>query len=138
MIYSPWVGRWQVRCSLLNLGQSEILLCEREGDFAVIERFRRESPYAAANGDAEILLQGRDAGQLIQDFSSSAQHTFEFMASNLVAKAQKVAFEQYPQNEPGRVVRAISHRCLDAIGLKQDSTLTLTVEQPRQGRGMRI
>jgi hypothetical protein len=36
------VGRWQVRSTLLNLGQSEILLCEQENGFAVIELEQRE------------------------------------------------------------------------------------------------
>ena len=55
-IHIPQISRWQVRSTLLNLGQSETLLCERENGFAVIERFRGDSLYAKANGNAEILL----------------------------------------------------------------------------------
>jgi len=56
---TPEIGRWLVRSSLLNLGQSEILLCQRaDYDFAIIERFRDDSVYARANGSAEILMQG--------------------------------------------------------------------------------
>src|SRR5204863_6952418 len=47
---TPEIGRWLVRSSLLNLGQSEILLCQRaDYDFAIIERFRDDSVSARAN-----------------------------------------------------------------------------------------
>src|SRR5437899_12896960 len=57
-IQTPQIGQWQVRSRLLNLGQSEVLLCQRENEFAVIERFQADSPYAKANGNAEVLMQG--------------------------------------------------------------------------------
>jgi hypothetical protein len=136
-IQSPQIGRWQVRSTLLNLGQSDILLCEREGDFAVIERFRGESLYAKANSDAEILLRGDDARQLAEDFKANAQLTLEFMASNLVAKAQKVVWEQFPDDRPGRIVAAISERCRQAVAneetISQDHKQTHSVN-----RGIRI
>jgi hypothetical protein len=136
-IYTPQIGRWQVRSALLNLGPSEILLCQREDDFAVIERFRNDSPYARANGNAEILLQGRDAGQLAEDFNRNAQLTLEFMASNLVAKAQKVVWEQFPDDRPGRIVAAISERCRQAVAneetLSENRKLSHSVN-----RGMRV
>ena len=39
-ICTSQLGVWQVRSTLLNLGQSNILLCQKQNDFAVIERFR--------------------------------------------------------------------------------------------------
>lgn len=87
--------------SLLNLGQSEILLYQRAGDeFAVIERFREESHSAETNGNAEILLQGNNASQLSEDFKANAQHTLKFMASNLVAKGQKVILGTISRSSP--------------------------------------
>lgn len=113
---TPQTGRWLVRCRLLNLGQSEILLCQRaDYDFAIIERFRADSVYAKANGSAEILMKGNRVRQLTEDFKANAQHTLEFLASNLTAKAQKVVWEQFPDDRPGHVVSAISERCRQAV-----------------------
>jgi hypothetical protein len=93
--------------------------------------------YATANGNAEILLQGSDARQLREDFNANAQRTLEFMASNLVAKAQKVVWEQFPDDMPGRIVAAISERCRQAVAneetISQDYSQTHSVS-----RGMRI
>jgi hypothetical protein len=136
-ICSPQTGRWRVRSTLLNLGPSEILLCQREKDFAVIERFRGDSPYARANGNAEILLQGHDADRLTEEFKGNAQLTLEFLSSNLVAKAQKVVWEQFPDDRPGRIVAAISERCRQAVAnaetISQDHRQTHSVS-----RGIRI
>ncbi len=120
-INNPQVGRWDVRVKLLAVGQSEILLCQRPDscEFAVIERFRPESPYAKTKGIAEILLQGDDPVQLNRDFTANARHTLEFMASNLVAKAQKVVWEQFPDHRPGHVVAAISERCRQAVASEE-------------------
>ena len=114
-IQTPQIGQWQVRSRLLNLGQSEVLLCQRENEFAVIERFQADSPYAKANGNAEILMQGSDARQLTEDFNADARLTLEFMGSNLTAKAQKIAWEQFPDHRPGRIVAAVSNRCRHAV-----------------------
>lgn len=115
-IESPQIGRWEIRAKLLALGKSDILLGQRtDGEFAVIERFRPESLYGEHNGSAEILLQGDDPVKLNRDFTANAQHTLEFMASNLTAKAQKIVWEQFPDHRPGHVVAAITERCHQAI-----------------------
>ena len=62
------LGVWQVRSTLLNLGPSNILLCQKQNDFAVIERFRDNVPYAKANGIAEILLERNDPRELAAAF----------------------------------------------------------------------
>ena len=59
-ICTSQIGVWQVSSTLLNLGQSDILLCQKQNDFAVIEKFRDNAPYAKANGIAEILLERND------------------------------------------------------------------------------
>src|ERR1017187_1213371 len=73
------LGVWQVRSTLLNLGQSNILLCQKQNDFAVIERFRDNVPYAKANGIAEILLERNDPRELAAAFHAKVRHTLEFM-----------------------------------------------------------
>jgi hypothetical protein len=105
------IGVWQVRSTLLNLGQSDILLCQRKNEFAVIERFRDESLFAKANGNAEILLDGNDPVKLSNQFKENAQLTLEFMASNMVAKAQKIVWQQNLEEREERLVEAISRRC---------------------------
>lgn len=115
-IETPQIGRWLVRSKLLNLGQSEILLCQRaDYDFAIIERFRDDSAYAKTNGSAEILMEGSRPRQLTDDFKANAKLTLEFMASNLTAKAQKIVWEQFPDHRPGHVVAAISERCRQTV-----------------------
>jgi len=105
------IGVWQVRSTLLNLGQSDILLCQRKNEFAVIERFRDEPLFAKANGNAQILLDGNDPIRLSNQFKENSQLTLEFMASNMVAKAQKIIWQQYAGERSARIVEAISARC---------------------------
>jgi len=136
-ICTPQLGVWQVRSTLLNLGQSNILLCQRQNEFAVIERFRDESPYAKANGNAEITLEGNDARQLAVAFHANASHTLEFMASNQVATAQKVIWEQFPDHRPGHLVAAISERCRLAVTNEETISQTRKLNQSTGG-GMRI
>ena len=130
---------WQRQAQLLTLPKSAIFLCRHptENEFAIIQQFPAESAYAKANGQGEILLKSADAGHLVSEYTGWAQHTLRFMASNLVAHAQRVAFDQFPQHNPGRVVRAISERCLLAVGE------SLTVMEPvrqtiRHARGIGV
>ncbi len=130
---------WQRQAQLLTLPKSAVLLCRHptENEFANIQRFPAESAYAKANGQGEILLKNADAGHLVNEYAGRAQHTLRFMASNLVSKAQRVAFEQFPEHNPGRVTRAISDRCLLAVGE------SLTVMEPvrqttRYARGIGV
>ena len=122
------IGVWQVHSTLLNLGQSDILLCQRQNEFAVIERFRDELPYAKANGNAEITLEGNDARQLAAAFHANASHTLEFMASNQVATAQKVIWEQFPDHRPAQLVASISERCRLAVTNEETISQTRTAE----------
>ncbi len=114
-ICTSQIGVWQVRSTLLNLGQSDILLCQRQNEFAAIERFRDNAPYAKANGIAEILLERNDPRELTEAFTENAKHTLEFMASNQVATAQKVIWGQFQEHHPERLIEAISERCRLAI-----------------------
>jgi hypothetical protein len=136
-ICTSQLGVWQVRSTLLNLGQSNILLCQQQNEFAVIERFRDESPYAKANGNAEITLEGNDARQLAAAFNANTKHTLEFMASNQVAMAQKVIWEQFPDHRPGHLVAAISERCRLAVTNEETISQTHKLNQSTGG-GMRI
>jgi hypothetical protein len=137
------LGVWQVRSTLLNLGPSNILLCQKQNDFAVIERFRDNVPYAKANGIAEILLERNDPRELAAAFNANARHTLEFMASNEVATAQRVIWGQFQEHRPARLVAAISERCRLAVSDEETISQTPSVghtNSNKQGhnRGMSI
>ena len=130
---------WQTQTQLLKKPKSMIYLCRHptENEFAIIQQFPVESAYAKANGQGEILLRGDDPRQLVSEYIGWAQHTLRFMASNLVARAQRVAFERFPEDKPGKVVQAISQRCLLAAG--ESLTVMESMGQTtRQTRGIRI
>ena len=119
--------------------KSAIFLCREcaGNECAIIQRFSPESAYAKANGQDEILSRGADPRHLVSEYAALVQHTLRFMASNLVAKAQRVAFEQFPEHRPGKVVRAISERCMLAVG--ESLMLARSVrEMIPQRRGLRI
>jgi hypothetical protein len=135
------VDRWQIRSALLKLNNSEILLCDRtvggQREFAVIQRFHAASPYAQANGNAEVLLAGRDPVFLVQAYAEGAQYTLGAMANNLLAKAHKTVWERFASTSPVRVIRAISEKCAQAASLNQDAEQTQAVSQsaPRHAVG---
>ena len=135
------IGVWQVRSTLLNLGQSDILLCQRQNEFAVIERFRDESLFAKANGNAQILLDGNDPMRLVNEFKENAQLTLEYMGSNMVAKAQKIIWQQYAGEHGERLVDAISERCRLAVSNEEaisQAQETSHSNAPSRNRGMHI
>ncbi len=128
-VNTPQTGLWDVRSALLNLNTGEILLCQQGDEFAVIERFGEASPYRQANGSAQILLRGSDPHQLTEAFKADAKRTLEFMASNLAAKAQRIVWEQFPEQRPGEIVAAISQRCHQAITNVETISQTQGVRQ---------
>jgi len=125
---------WQIQRRLLKLPATDVFLCHdpRTAAFAVIQRFREDSVYARANGPVEILVTGANPRQLVQDYADDARHTLRFMASNLVAQAQRVAWEQFPEHNPSRVVRAISERCERVVAQREE------LRQEIGQRGVRV
>lgn len=115
------VDRWQRRSTLLRLGKSEVFLCDRTvsgfKEFAVIEQFNPNSPFARANGNAGVLLTGPDPVRLVQDYADDAQQTLNLMANNLLAKAHRIVWERFANTSPVRVIQAISEKCLEAASL---------------------
>jgi hypothetical protein len=132
---------WQSQVRLLKSPASEIFLCRDPGgtSFAVIQRFQAESLYAKANGNAEILLRGDDASLLVREYAAEVRHTLRFMASDLVAKAQRVAWEQFPEQNPGKVMRVISKRCQQVVGIRETVMERQSVSlSTHQVRGIRV
>ncbi len=134
-IDTPQTGQWEVGEALLNLKRGEILLCRRGDEFAVIERFDQDSPYAQVKGQAEILIQGNDANQLAEEFKGNAQRTLEFMASNATAKAQKIVWGQFYEQKPDEIMAAISERCHQAAANQETISQKMTQSI---NRGMRV
>ncbi len=128
-------GRWEVREALLNLARSEIVLCQRGNEFAVIEHFDEASPYAKANGAAQILLEGQNANELKAEFQANARHTLAFMASNATAKAQGIVWRYFPENKPELVMEAISERCRQTAA--NEETISRKITQSIN-RGIRV
>ena len=120
-------GRWQVRSKLLNLGQSQILLCRLSDEFAVIERFQEESAYAKENGVVtEVLWQGKHVDELADEFKANAHHTLRYMASNLTAKAQKIVWEVFLDSKPAEIMAAITDRCRQSVRIDEMLEVQLT------------
>jgi hypothetical protein len=136
-------GEWKAYAQLLKPWKSEVLLCQKTGgdEWAVIQRFQPNSPYARAHGDTEILLRGSDRAELMDEYKAQVQHTLRFMARNLVGKAQNVVWEQFPNENPAKVVRAISQHYATAVenseSLKQAEMERQSIRQSR-GHGMSI
>jgi hypothetical protein len=59
------------------------------------------------------------------------------MARNLVAQAQRVAWQQFPNHNPSLVVQAISERCHQVVEKSQTNKQSET-ETVRQSRGVKI
>jgi hypothetical protein len=130
-------GDWAIRAELLKVDRGDVVLCERDNEFAVIERFPENSRYTQANGNVEILLQGNDPNKLLDEFKANAQLTLEFMASNLAAKAQKIVWEQFPEERPGHIVAAISERCRQAVS-NQETVAKNLGQQNSRNQAVRI
>jgi hypothetical protein len=126
--------RWKVCSRLLKFGNSETFLCERSvrgmKEFAVLEKFPSDSPYARANGDAEVLLLGDDPVTLVEQYAASAQQTLRSIANNLIAQAQRIVWRRYASTSPARVIQAISDRCAEAVSFEQKGSNKQSLSRP--------
>ena len=118
-------------------GQTDFAARQAGGDqWAVIQRFQHNSPYAQAHGETDILLKGNDVRELMTEYMAQMRHTVRFMARNAEVKAQKIIWEQAP-DDPGKVVRAIFERC-DAVAENTQAVKESQVHAVRQSRGVGI
>ena len=132
-------GEWKAHAQLLKNFRSEIFLCRQaDGDqWAVIQRFQHNSPYAQAHGETDILLKGNDVRELMTEYMGQMRHTLQFMARNAEVKAQKVVWEQVSDDHPGKVIRAIFERC-NAAAESTQAVKQSQVHAVRQSRGIGI
>jgi hypothetical protein len=129
--------RWQVRRCLVQLNQSEVFLCQKGTEFAVIERFSENSRYAAVNGPAEITLTGNNERQLLQDFVENERQTLQLLATDLTARVRETLAAQHPEQNCRRVVEAITRRCDHEITPNQSQAESITPAL-EQTQGMRV
>jgi len=139
-VSTPDGSEWKAYGILVKLPKSEVLLCGKaEGEWAIVQRFNTTGRYTENHGNAAVLLTGSSPRELVNEYVGQAEHTLRFMARNLTARAQEVVWEKYPDNNPRRVMQAISQRCALAVdnpeALKQTQTKAQSV---RQSRGMSI
>jgi len=117
------VDRWEICSGLLTLRNSRVFLCKRAvagvTEFAVIQTYPTNSPYAQANGDTELLMAGPDAVALVENYAVAAQHTLQLIAGNLIAKAHKIVWARFANTSPVRVINAISEECAQAASVSQ-------------------
>ena len=128
---------WQVRKCLVELNQSEVFLCQKGTEFAVIERFSENSRYAMANGPAEIMLTGNNERQVLQDYAQNERQTLQLLATDLTAKVRETLAAQHPDLNCRRVVEALTRRCDYEINPTQSQAETIAPAL-QHARGMRV
>jgi len=141
-VSTPDGTQWKAYGILVNLPKSDVLLCRKtENEWAVIQRLKTNGPYAETHGKASVLLTGNNPREVANEYVGQAEHTLRFMARNLTARAQEVVWEKYPDNNPSRVMRAISERCAlavdnpEALRQRQERSIDQSI---KQSRGMSI
>jgi hypothetical protein len=141
-VSTPDGTQWKAYGILVNLPRSDVLLCRKaENEWAVIQQLKTNGPYAETHGKSSVLLTGNNPREVANEYIGQAEHTLRFMARNLTAKAQEVVWEKYPDNNPSRVMRAISERC--ALAVDNPNALQQRQEQSidqgiKKSRGMSI
>ena len=128
---------WQVRKCLVELNQSEVFLCQKGTEFAVIERFSENSRYAIANGPAEIMLTGNNERQVLQDYAQNERQTLQLLATDLTAKVRETLAAQHPDLNCRRVVEAVTRRCDYEINPTQSQAETIAPAL-QQTHGIRV
>ena len=128
---------WQVRKCLVELNQSEVFLCQKGTEYAVIERFSENSRYAMANGPAEIMLTGNNERQVLQDYAQNERQTLQLLATDLTAKVRETLAAQHPDLNCRRVVEAVTRRCDYEINPTQSQAETIAPAL-QQTHGMRV
>jgi hypothetical protein len=129
--------RWRILRSLVKLSQSEVCLCQKGAEFAVIERFAETSTYAKSNGAADIALTGNNERQVLQDFVENERQTLRLFADDLMARVREGLSEKYPQVDCRRVEQAIEDRCNAALNPAQVQTQAV-VQEIVQTRGLKV
>jgi hypothetical protein len=111
--------QWQILRKVLNLELGSVLLCTRNGaegrEYAIVQRFPVESLYAKANGQTAVLELGNDCIVLVGDYLKRARLTIQFMASDAVAHAQEIIWNNSNGQDMSRVVRSISAQFKQAV-----------------------
>ena len=130
---------WDVYAHLVKLPKSRILLCRPRNSpaWSVVQEFEEGSAYAGNRGRTEVLAQGQNVREVVTDYVAQANHTLRFAERNLVAKAQKMVWQHFPENNPGKIVEALMEHCDKAVTHNRSIGESQT-QNIRQSRGMRV
>jgi hypothetical protein len=132
---------WDAYAHLVKLPKSRILLCRPHNvpDWFVIQEFEEASTYAKSHGRTEILAQGQNVRDVVMNYVAQANHTLRFVERNLVAKAQKMVWREFPQHNPGKVIEALMEWCDRAVTHKRSVGESQSEAQNiRQSRGIGV
>lgn len=116
--------QWAVVAPLLKFRRTELLFCKRivegaENEFAVVERLDPKSPLAQARGVWQLHMTSNDARLLLQDFIEGERQTAQLYAQDIVGISRDEIDEKYPDQDLGRVVKAIAQRCSKKISTEE-------------------
>lgn len=132
-------SEWEVIAPLPDTKHGEMLWCKRQiGDmeeFAVVERFDPNSPFATAQGEFDVQMTDSDPMRLLRDFINARRDTAQLFANDIIATAQEQAAEKYPGEDLNRVLEAISNHCTKSISPEQSVP---PAQVRRQGEGMHV
>ena len=109
-------SEWQVWQTLLKSPRSEMQLCSRVAEggkqqFGIVENLDPQSPYARAQGDADLQITGNNPFVLLQHFVESERTLLQMLRQDIEATVEENLTEKFPGQNHSRVVRAISMRC---------------------------
>lgn len=115
--------QWSVVAPVLKFRRTELLFCKRvvegESEFAIIERLDPNSALAQAKGIWQLQMTSNDARLLLQDFIEGERQTAQLYAQDIVGIARDVVDEKYPDQDLGRVVKALAQRCSKKISTEE-------------------
>lgn len=104
--------KWRVNRQLSTGNLGDVFLCklENQKEFAIVERFDADSPFAKVNGTYKIHQTGNDARQLLADYRRAERQTLKFLADDLSVDVREHLCEKYSSPDAPRICRALTAR----------------------------
>lgn len=116
-------NQWAIIAPLLKFRRTEMLFCKRivegKNEFAVVEQLDPSSPLAQAKGVWQMQMTSNDARLLLQDFIEGERQTALLYAQDIVGISREAAEDKFPEQDLGRVVKAIAQRCSKKISTEE-------------------
>ena len=85
------------------------------------------------------MEQGQNVREVVLNHVTQANHTLRFAERNLVAKAQKIGWQELLHQNPGKLVETLAEQCDTAATHKRSMGESQSEAQNiRQSRGMGV